>query len=263
MYFSILLGLLAYFVHSSSESQHNGELTQKNIGKRHADALDNAVGKQFEASHHLSRINSTVLVHLLRRNAQKSFFKTKERIYYQMVAAKEKAEAVLHDANEASETAKSKADRLKAFNAYMLNYESRLKSDQLVQEAASDPQYQNIDSEVNITSNIVTDKKRVLAVRSRNEIGAKTAMESAKAQLDLAEVALNKVCVSKEDMYPKSDRDIAIIEFENAICDTQKLTGEGAIESIVQDPVIDLIDTTEGSGEVDGSGEEAETPITI
>ncbi|KAI1698223.1 hypothetical protein DdX_18032 [Ditylenchus destructor] len=60
-----------------------------------------------------------------------------------------------------------------------------------------------------------------------------------------------KVCYEEA----KSDRDNAITEFENAVRHTQNLTRFGLTKTVIRDPIIDVRDTPEGSGEADGSGE--------
>ncbi|KAI1698225.1 hypothetical protein DdX_18034 [Ditylenchus destructor] len=213
------------------ESPYSGEQAQENTMEKYADALDNAVGEQDQAYRQLLRANSTVLVLLLRYNARKNFFNTKERIYNLMLAAREKAETQLQDATDSSE--KAQADLESAHRKILYstifgyaaslniaqtklvlenpeptfpkNAESEMKRRMLNQMLDSD--FQRVSSNAKLTSNALTSKKRLFEVRAKNEKRAKTAMESAKAQLEKAEVALNKVKVQND-----SENRIAIFD---------------------------------------------------
>ncbi|KAI1703021.1 hypothetical protein Ddc_16737 [Ditylenchus destructor] len=263
------------------ENPYSGENAQENTMERYADALDNAVGKQDQAYRHLLRANSTVLVLLLRYNARKNFFNTKEQIYNQTLAARDKAEAQLQDATYSSEKAQAdfESARLNMFYSTIFGYVASLNTAQkkvalenaeptfpksaesevkrMALKAMQDPDFQRVSSNVKQTSDALAAKKRLLKLRARNEKRAYTAMESAKEQLDKAEMDLNKA---------KSDRDNAITEFENAVRVIQNLTRFGLTKTVIRDPVIDVDEGSgelDGSGEVDGSGEEVATSIAM
>ncbi|KAI1699667.1 hypothetical protein Ddc_18456 [Ditylenchus destructor] len=247
------------------ESPYSGEHVQENNMQRYADALDNVIEKQDQAYRHLMRANSTVLVHQLRYNAQKNFFNIRQRIYNQTLAAREKADAQLRNATIASENAQLEfvSARAEMIHSTISDWATNSRPAQSYDSAHNakrtlpisiesemkrmlNPNFQRVSSKVRRTWNDLSAKKSVLDVRARNEKRAKTAMESAKAQLDKAELALNKA---------KSNRDNAITEFENAVRATENLNRFGLSKTVVRDPIIDVSDTAEGSGEADGSGE--------